>query len=114
MQYWWLWFILFLVLFILPAQRARQLRRIRIAKKNRNKRNKGEFTMNELIKNYIGKEVVIYVSTSGVSGTVTKIEDNWVEVENKNGQKQLLNTDYISRIQEYPRNKKGKKKLVAV
>ena len=114
MQYWWLWFILFLVLFVLPAQRARQLRRIRIAKKNRNKRKKGDFTMNELIKNYIGKEVVIYVSTSGVSGVVTKIEDNWVEVENKNGQKQLLNTDYISRIQEYPRNNKGKKKLVAV
>ncbi len=114
MQYWWLWFILFLVLFVLPAQRARQLRQLRIAKKNRNKREKGVFTMNELIKNYIGKEVVIYVSTSGVSGTVTKIEDNWVEVEDKNGQKQLLNADYISRIQEYPRNKKGKKKLVAV
>lgn len=69
--------------------------------------------MNELIKNYIGKEVIVYTSsTSGVTGTVTKIEDNWVELEDKNGQKQIVNTDYVSRIQEYPRNKKGKKKLV--
>ncbi|WP_019679273.1 DUF6897 domain-containing protein [Ruminococcus flavefaciens] len=67
--------------------------------------------MNELIKNYIGKEVVIYVSSSGVSGVVTKIEDNWIEVENKNGQKQLLNADYISRIQEYPRTRKARRSL---
>ena len=113
MQYWWLWFILFLVLFVLPAQRARQLRQLRIAKKNRNKRKKGVFTMNELIKNYIGKEVVIYTaSSSGATGTVTKIEDNWIELEDKSGNKQIVNTDYISRIQEYPRNKKGKKKMV--
>ena len=67
--------------------------------------------MNELIKKYIGKEVIIYTSSaSGVTGTVTAIEDNWVEIEDKNGQKQIVNSDYVSRIQEYPRNKKGKEK----
>ena len=71
--------------------------------------------MNELIKSYIGKEVIIWAgSSSGVTGTLTKIEENWVEVEDKDGNKQILNTDYISRVQEYPRNKNGKKKAVIV
>ena len=112
MNYWYLWFII-IICVLLPAARARKLRQARIARKNRIKRQKGDHIMNELIKNYIGKEVIVYASsTSGVTGTVTKIEDNWVELEDKNGQKQIVNTDYVSRIQEYPRNKKGKKKLV--
>ncbi len=112
MNYWYLWFII-IICVLLPAARARKLRQARIARKNRIKRQKGDHIMNELIKNYIGKEVIVYTSSSsGVTGTVTKIEDNWVELEDKNGHKQIVNTDYVSRIQEYPRNKKGKKKLV--
>ena len=106
MNNWWFWFIIFFILFVIPAQRARRIMQAKIARNNRIKRKKGVFTMNELIKNYIGKEVIIYTaSSSGVTGTVTKIED-------KSGNKQIVNTDYISRIQEYPRNKKGKKKMV--
>ena len=63
--------------------------------------------MNELIKNYIGKEVIIYThSSSGVTGTVTRIEDNWIEVEDRKGKKQLVNCDYISRIKDYPLKEK--------
>ncbi len=70
--------------------------------------------MNELVKSYIGKEVIVWAgNSSGVNGTITKIEENWVELEDKYGT-QILNTDYISRIQEYPRNKNGKKKAVIV
>ena len=112
MDNWYLWLIIFLVLFVIPAQQARHIMQAKIARKNRIKRKKGVFTMNELIKNYIGKEVVIYTSSTGVTGTVTRTEDNWIEVEDKNGNKQIVNADYISRIQEYPRNKKGKKKMV--
>ena len=44
--------------------------------------------MNELIKSYIGKEVIIWAgSSSGVTGTMTRIEDNWVEIEDKDGNK---------------------------
>lgn len=71
--------------------------------------------MNELVRSYIGKEVIVWAgSSSGVTGTMTKIEENWVEIEDKNGSTQILNIDYISRIQEYPRNKNGKKKAVIV
>lgn len=69
--------------------------------------------MNELIKYYIGKDVIVWESPlSSYRGTATKIEENWLEVEDKHGNRQILNTDYISRIEEYPRNKNGRKKTV--
>jgi hypothetical protein len=72
------------------------------------KKGKGIINMNELMHKYIGKEVIIYTGLSSVSGTLTKIEDSWAELETVTGS-QILNLEYISRIREYPRNKKGKK-----
>jgi len=116
MQNWYFWFILMLILLvIIPAARARQHRQVTVSKRNKLKRRKGENAMNELVKSYIGKEVIVWAGTSsGVTGTAVRIEENWLEVEDKDGNKQILNTDYISRIQEYPRNKNGKKKAVIV
>lgn len=71
--------------------------------------------MSEMIREFIDKEVVIYVSagsTSAVSGFIRKVEDGWVKIEKNNGQFEIISLDYISRIQDYPRNKKGKKQLV--
>ena len=114
MDWYWYWLIFFFIL-ILPTLRSFRLRQVRTAKRNRMRRIKGEHIMNELVNSYINKEVIIYTNySSGVTGTVTKIEDNWVEIKDKNGNRQILNTDYISRIQEYPRNKNGKKKAVIV
>ena len=107
MYFWYLWFILILCCCIIPAANARKIRQIKQAKRNRNKRKSGGMTMNELIKSFIGKNVILYGYSTGVEGTVTKIEDNWIEVEDKKGKKQLVNIDYVSRIQEYPRSKKG-------
>ncbi|MCR4781037.1 MAG: hypothetical protein K5876_08085 [Ruminiclostridium sp.] len=109
------WFLIFLLLFVIPARMAWQRRQAKVARRNRIRRRTGENTMNELVKNYIGKEVIVWAGTSsGVTGTATRIEENWLEVEDKDGNKQILNTDYISRIQEYPRNKNGRKKAVIV
>ena len=115
MNQWLLWCLIFILLFVIPAKRALQHRQATVSKRNRLKRRKGENAMNELVKSYIGKEVIVWAGgSSGVTGTATKIEENWLEVEDKDGNKQILNTDYISRIQEYPRNKNGKKKAVMV
>lgn len=105
MEFWYLWFIIMLCCIIIPASNARKIRQIRRAKQNRNKRKLGGMTMNELIKSFIGKNVILYGYSSGAEGTITKIEDNWIEVEDKKGKKQLVNIDYVSRIQEYPRKK---------
>lgn len=115
MQPWSLWLIFFVMLVIVPSIRARKLQQIRLSKRNRFKRKKGENVMNELIKSYIGKEIIVWTNwSSGVNGTATKIEENWLEIQDKKGNLQLLNTDYISRIQEYPKNKNSKKKAVVM
>ena len=104
-----------LLLLVIPAMRERQMHLAALAKRNRMKRKKGETKMNELVKEYVGKEIIAWTySSSGVTGTVTRIEDNWIEIKDKDGNLQLLNIDHISRIQEYPKNKNGKKKVVIV
>ena len=62
--------------------------------------------MNELIKSFIGKNVRISGDSTGTEGIITKIEDNWIEVEDRKGKKELVNCDLVSRIEEYPLKKK--------
>ena len=84
-------------------------------KKKQAQTEKGGNVMNELIKSYIGKEIIVWTNwSSGVSGTATRIEENWLEIQDKKGNLKLLNTDYISRIQEYPKNKNGQKKAIVM
>lgn len=109
---WWWWFIFFLIL--IPLFRERRQNNIRRIIRNRKKR--GISNMSELINGYIGKDVIVWISnnSAGVVGVLKQIKDGWIEVEVKNGQTELLNVDYISRIQEHPVNKNGKKKTVIV
>lgn len=70
--------------------------------------------MEELAKQFIGKDCLIYTVTGesvSVKGTVTEVKDGWLVVEN-DGNRQIVNLEYITRIQEWPRNAKGKKKSV--
>lgn len=111
MEYY-IWIILFFCIFIpmINAGKAFNVRKI-----IKRRRKKGIKSMNELIKDFINKEVVIYVSGSGssaVSGFIRQIEDGWIKVEKPNNQFEIISIDYISRIQEYPRNSKGKKKMI--
>lgn len=111
MEIWWLWIIVFL-LFLMPILTERRQQDIRRIIKKR--RQKGLTNMSELIKNYIDKECILYLSggSSAVQGIIRKAQDGWLEIEKQNGQTELLSLDYISRIQEYPRDKKGRKKTV--
>ena len=110
---WWLiWFVLLVCIF-LPLLRERSMLDVRrVIKKHKRK---GSENMSELIKNYIGKECVIYIaggSSNAVSGTISSCDNGWIEIKKENGQTEILQLDYISRIQEYPRGKNGKKKMV--
>lgn len=68
--------------------------------------------MNDLIKNYIGKDCVIYSSgLTTITGIIEEINENWISVRTAEGL-EVLNLDYVNRIKEYPLNKKGKKKLI--
>ena len=69
--------------------------------------------MRELAKSFIGKECVIssFDGSHHYEGIIREVTDGALLVE-KDGKMEALNLDFVMRIREYPRNKKGKKKLV--
>lgn len=67
--------------------------------------------MEELAKQFIGKDCVIYTITdtsASLTGVVRDVKDGGLLLEGKNGL-QAINLEYVTRIREYPVNKKGKK-----
>lgn len=106
-------FIVLIVLFLIFFQEEKTKKEfIRQIRKKIQQRKKGDFSiMNEIIKNYLGKECIITTLSSTIAGTIESIEDNWISVQGKGGS-EIINIDYISRIQEYPRKKNGKKKMI--
>lgn len=78
------------------------------------KRNKQEVTsMVELAKRFIDKECIISIITSSspVTGTIEAVEDHGLLLRQKDSAT-LINLEYVSKIQEFPRGKNGKKKAV--
>lgn len=70
--------------------------------------------MKELAKKFIGKDCLIYTVISDnimVKGTITEVSDGGLIIKN-DGNMQAVNLEYITRIREWPKNTKGKKKTV--
>lgn len=102
--------LLFLVIF-LSCQRRK---RIAIIKSiiDRRKRKKENGRMEESAKKYIGKECLIYTalgSEGTVKGVIKEVSDGTVTVDS-NGNSETVNLDFVVRIREWPKNKKGKRK----
>lgn len=111
-----LYIIIFILLFciILPAARRRRTMAALMIKKRKRKKLTLEerIKMYEIIKRFIGKECIISMmtgETSQVQGTIKDVQENWVVIDTGYGD-DVVNIDYITRVREYPRNKKGKKK----
>ena len=104
-------FIIYVVLLIIFLTMIRDNTTTVVRKHLRKKR--GKINMTELIEKYIGKECIIYtcISNSQITGTILSCKDGWIEIE-RNGETDIVNCEYIIRVREYPRNKKGKKKSV--
>lgn len=105
------WIIFFVIFIILLWQKHEEFLVV-IRKHLRKKR--GRTDMTALIEKYIGKECLIYTCTSStqITGIIKSCNEGWLEIENSNGQCDLVNCEYITRIREYPRNKNGKKKSI--
>lgn len=107
--------IIFVVLLLISAENSKKI----AARKNRQLRTKMRgkgsfFKMSEMIKRYLGKDCIIYCGNSfseSVSGIIEEVTDEWVCVTSKEGN-QIVKIEYISRIREYPKNKKGKRATV--
>ena len=85
-----------------------------VARKVIQRRKKEDLTkMVELAERFIGKECLIYAfdGSHTFQGIVREVSDGAVLIEN-GGNLEAINLDFVIRIREYPRNKKGKKKAV--
>lgn len=103
--------VLWVIVIILLLQRKRVIRMLRILRIKKRKR--GVIRMNHMIEKFIGKDCIINLgSGSTADGVVKSVSDGWVELEDKDGNPQAVNIDYISRIRVYPTNKNGKRKIV--
>lgn len=56
---------------------------------------------NELLKKYLGRKCIVSTGSFGGTaiGVISAIEDNWIEVETKQGSR-LLNVDYVTSVIE--------------
>ncbi len=96
----------FLPLFVLlleQEQAGAHLKTIQIIKR---KRNGGIKPMNESIRQFVGKNCLIYTYNSQLTGIVVSVEDHWMTIKTKNAS-ELVNLDYISRIREFPVKKQA-------
>ena len=89
--------------------------RMYLAKKFiKNRQRKDKKYMVELAKRFIDKECIIYTfNSTQIDGTIKEVSDGCLLVEKK-GTLEAVNLDFVVRIREYPKNKKGKKKSVVI
>ena len=107
---------LFLLVIIPWIMRQRRLAAVRHIL-NQKKQNKENSEMKELAKRFIGEECIIYTITSNdgsVQGVIKEIDDGGMVIEKKTGELEIVNLDFVTRIREYPRKKKGRKKGVVL
>ena len=68
--------------------------------------------MFELAKRFIDKDCIIYsFDGSQQYGKIKEVTDNAILIEEK-GELIVVNLEFIAKIKEYPKNKKGKRKSV--
>lgn len=111
MNYWWILLLLFLWW---EAWKRRKRAAIVSGRLHRRKGKEVCKAMEELATKFIGKDCLIYTVASesiSVKGTVMEVKDGWLVVE-EDGNQQIVNMEYVTRIREWPRNAKGKKKSV--
>ena len=71
--------------------------------------------MIELAKRFIGKECIIYAfdSSHQFEGIIKEVTDGAILIQ-KEEKFEAINLDFVIRIREYPRNKKGEKKSLVL
>lgn len=105
--------LLVIALVLLAAQTRRRRKNAVIANHRLNNKNKENEKMKELAEKFVNKECLIYtVASENVTakGIIREVGDKGILIEDNNGNIQAVNLEYVVRIQEWPRNAKGKKK----
>ena len=112
MQYIWIFPIMVLFLILYMLRKKRKIIYIKKLIKNRNTEEKRE--MIELAKRFIEKDCLIYgYEGHQYIGVIKEVTNGAILLE-KDGQLEAINLDFVTRIREYPKDKKGKKKSVVL
>mgnify|MGYP003302921066 CR=1 FL=1 len=108
-------YLLILVIFIVLYIAFRNRNAIVARKVIQNKKSEDRAEMIELAKKFIEKECLIYSFDGNhqYQGVIKEISNRAVLIEN-GGTVEAINLDYVIRIREFPKNKKGKKKSVVL
>lgn len=102
----------FLLLFVVLTGQQQEKKAIAVRRLIA-RRKKGGKTMTEMLDCYVGKECIVYTMNSQVSGVIKEIRDGWLKLDNGKDV-DAINLDFVVRVREYPRNKKGKKVSVVL
>ena len=106
-----IYFILFLPIFIvLIEQKKNKDWMINYLKLKQRKEN---HIMKEAAEKFIDKECMIYLLSGDVNGIIREVTDHSLLIETPTD-RQIINLDFVIRIREYPKNKRGKKKSVVL
>ena len=65
----------------------------------------------------VPQRCIIYTITSNdsnIQGVIKEIGDGGMVIEKSAGEREIINLDYVTRIREYPRTKRGRKKGVVL
>lgn len=112
----WYWIPVLWLLFFVIFQQGKKQRIAAVAHHIKNRKKEAE-AMEALAKQFTGKECIIYTVTQvegSVQGTIKEVSAGGILLEDAQGQLQAVNLEYVTRIREYPRDKKGKKKSVVL
>lgn len=105
--------ILALLLLFVCIQRRKQRNAAVCTMRNRSREE--VLNVEAMARQFVGKKCIIYTiadSTSSVNGVIREVADGAMLVEDSGGFLQAINLAFVTRIREYPRNKKGKEKSV--
>lgn len=110
----WYWIaVLWLLFFVVFRQRSEQ-KTAAVVHHIKNRKKEAE-DMEALAKQFTGRECIIYTINSNdgsIAGIIREVSGSGMLIEDARGQLQAVNLEYVTRIREYPRNKKGKKESV--
>ncbi len=108
------YFIPILVMFILIFIVLRKNKLVILKNLIKRRQTEDKTQMIELAKRFIDKECLVY-SFDGhqFEGIIKEVSEGALLIE-RNSSMEAINLDFVTRIREYPRNKKGKKKSLVL
>lgn len=106
-------YFIFLALIIILVSQQNNRNMMLQRKKIRKKKKEEMIEMVELAKKFIDKDCIINTCTNrGYVGIIKEVSNTAILVENNNVL-EAVNLEFVMSIKEYPKNKKGKRKVLA-